>query len=74
MQIAAQRGPDVTAAEILGAERNSTSASGSRPAHAWAITFAVFGPIPGNDCQLLAAPWRSRSASLSASTMSAALR
>jgi hypothetical protein len=38
------------------------------------MTFAVFGPIPVNDCQLFAVPWRSRSASLSASTMSAALR
>ena len=63
MQIALQRGADVTAAEILGVARNSTSASGSRPAHACAMTFAVFGPMPGNDCQLFAAPWRSRSAS-----------
>ena len=44
-------------------ERNSASASGSRPAHACAITLAVLGPMPGRDCQLLAAPWRSRSAS-----------
>ena len=32
-------------------ERNSTSTSGSRSAHAWAMTFAVFGPMPGSDCQ-----------------------
>ena len=44
----------------LAAARNSASASGSRPAHAWAITFAVLGPMPGSDCQLLAWPWRSR--------------
>ena len=29
------------------AERNSTRTSGSRPAQACAITFAVFGPMPG---------------------------
>jgi hypothetical protein len=38
------------------------------------MTFAVFGPIPGSDCHEFAAPWRSRSASDRASTMSAALR
>ena len=48
----------------LHADRNSASTSGSRPAHAWAMTFAVLGPTPGSDCQLLAAPCRSRSASV----------